>query len=544
MGKNKKITPPEQRLPFHLPAAPSYALLAVILIFFAVIRLRLVNLPLERDEGEYAYAGSLILHGLAPYQLCYTMKLPGTALSYALIEALFGRSPAAIHLGLLFANSAAIVLIYFLARRLFASPAALVASASFALLSIEPSILGFAAHAAQFVALAALAGILLLLRAQESARLWPFFLSGLVLGVAFLMKQPGIFFILFAILWTLYSGWRRNLPLRPRILEPLVLLLGSILPFAATCLILWRMGIFSRFWLWTFSYALQYGSETPFSIGLRLLWSSGSSVIGSAPLIWLLAAAGLVALYRDPQTRPHFPFLASLLLFSFVAVCPGLYFRGHYFVMMFPAISLLCAAAIKAGSNLLLEFESTRAWSALPVAVFLFCLVISVGQQSNFLFTSDSPALFRSLYAGNPFAEALPISDYIKAHSSPQDRIAVIGSEPEIYFYSDRLSATGYIYMYPLTEVQPFASSMQRDMISEIKACHPRFVVFVDSPPSWLTRDKSDRTIFQWSGRYTSQYRLAGIVDILGDHTEYHWSDAATYQPRSLFRVYLYDRGP
>jgi len=42
------------------------ALLAVIL-FTGAIRLRLLAVPLERDEGEYAYAGQLILQGVPPY---------------------------------------------------------------------------------------------------------------------------------------------------------------------------------------------------------------------------------------------------------------------------------------------------------------------------------------------------------------------------------------------------------------------------------------------------------------------------------------------
>ena len=33
------------------------------------IRIRLLGIPLERDEGEYAYAGQLILQGVPPYKL-------------------------------------------------------------------------------------------------------------------------------------------------------------------------------------------------------------------------------------------------------------------------------------------------------------------------------------------------------------------------------------------------------------------------------------------------------------------------------------------
>jgi len=45
-------------------------LLAVALLTVGFIRLRLLDLPLERDEGEYAYAGQLILQGTPPYQEC------------------------------------------------------------------------------------------------------------------------------------------------------------------------------------------------------------------------------------------------------------------------------------------------------------------------------------------------------------------------------------------------------------------------------------------------------------------------------------------
>jgi hypothetical protein len=41
---------------------------------------------LERDEGEYAYAGQLMLQGIPPYQLAYTMKLPGPFAAYAAKE--------------------------------------------------------------------------------------------------------------------------------------------------------------------------------------------------------------------------------------------------------------------------------------------------------------------------------------------------------------------------------------------------------------------------------------------------------------------------
>ena len=73
--------------------------LLLILALVAVVRIRLLSMPLERDEGEYAYAGQLMLEGEPPYRLIYNMKMPGTYAAYAWIMAVFGQSAAGIHLG-------------------------------------------------------------------------------------------------------------------------------------------------------------------------------------------------------------------------------------------------------------------------------------------------------------------------------------------------------------------------------------------------------------------------------------------------------------
>jgi len=38
------------------------------------------------------------------------------------------------------------------------------------------------------------------------------------------------------------------------------------------------------------------------------------------------------------------------------------------------------------------------------------------------------------IYSDNPFAESVKIADYLREHTSRDDTIAVLGSEPEIYF--------------------------------------------------------------------------------------------------------------
>jgi hypothetical protein len=91
-----------------------FILLALVLAAILFVHIRLLGVPMERDEGEYAYFARLLLKGIPPYAAAYTMKLPGVSFMYALFMVSFGQTTAAIHTGLL----APICLIYLLTNRL------------------------------------------------------------------------------------------------------------------------------------------------------------------------------------------------------------------------------------------------------------------------------------------------------------------------------------------------------------------------------------------------------------------------------------------
>jgi len=55
--------------------APLVTVVAVV-VLAAIVRLRPADIPLERDEGEYAYAAQLILQGVPPYALAGNLKFP------------------------------------------------------------------------------------------------------------------------------------------------------------------------------------------------------------------------------------------------------------------------------------------------------------------------------------------------------------------------------------------------------------------------------------------------------------------------------------
>jgi Dolichyl-phosphate-mannose-protein mannosyltransferase len=522
----------------------AYGLITLVLVLNSAIRFHLRNIPLERDEGEYAYAGQLMLQGIPPYKLAYNMKLPGTYAAYALILAVFGQTPAGVHLGVLIINAMTVFLVFLLGLRCAGAAAGVVAGASYALLSVSTSVLGFCGHATHFVVLIAMAGILLLLEALKKDRLWRFFSSGVLLGLAFMMKQPGLLFTVFGALFLVWTERRRGGGRRALTTKLGMFLIGAALPFVLTCLWLWRAGVFNTFWFWTISYASQYATNWGLSDGVHLFAKAFPAIVWPGIGIWIIAALGITVLVWDQDSRPQAPFVLGFLLFSFLAVCPGLIFREHYFILMLPAVSLLAGIAVSAGMKFLSVRSQDKTLCYAPAIIFVLALGGCIYSQKSLFFEDDPITTCRKIYGGNPFPEAIPVADYIRHHTSENASLAVLGSEPEIYFYSHRHSATGFIYTYGLMEEQKYALQMQQQMISEVEAARPEALVWVNVRDSWLPQDHSQSLILSWGQKYVhDHYELTGVADIHMTQTDYRWGDdAKNYQPRSNSVIFIFKR--
>lgn len=512
---------------------PAWVLLAVVILIVALIRWHRIDLPLERDEGEYAYAGKLILQGHPPYSAAYNMKLPGIYVAYAVVMAVFGLSTAGIHLGLLVANAVSIVLIQRIGRRLFrgsGETAGLAAAALFAVLSLHPAFEGLCANAEHFVLPAALGGFLALLRARESGALRGYLLAGVLTGAGFVVKQHGAAFVAAAGVIVALDTLREAPGVRLRLLLARggVLALGAALPFAAICAWMGAAGVFGSFWFWTFTYASEYAAIVPMDQGRQLLAIQVAAMGGGLLGVWALVLGGIGAVAALPMFRAARLPTFVLLAVSVAAVCPGLYFRNHYFQLLLPVASLLAGAAVSAlAARLRARLGDGAACAA--AAVVIAASIAAVAPKWPVFVTKSDAEVSRALFGPNPFPESVEIVRWIRANTKPADAIAVVGSEPQIYFHAGRPVATAHIYTYALMEPQPFAIEMQREMIRQIETVKPEIVVFVGVATSWLPRENSTQDILRWAEQYVAtDYEQVGLVDIHGDHTTYRWgADAA-----------------
>ena len=522
----------------------AWALLVVVLLIITAIRVRLLAIPLERDEGEFAYIGQLMLDGIPPYKLAYSMKFPGIYAVYALIMAVFGQTIVGVHLGLLLANLIAIILLFLLGKRLIDPLGGVVASASYGFSSLGRCVLGTSAHATHFVMPFLLGGILLMLKGVESGKARVFFWSGLLLGMGVLVKQHAGVFIPFAVLYLLWAQLRvRPIAWADTLRKEGLLLAGSAIPVALAFVLLYAFGVFKEFWYWSFVYAREYLSEVPlndiwFTFSFQLRHASGGFV-----LLWLIGAIGLVLLFLDRRFEGKRACLGGFALFAFLAACPGFFFRQHYFVPFFSAIALLAGVAVSSSRRMLSGQRYNL--SALPIVVLAAALLWGVLANGALWFRADPIEASRQLYGNNPFPEAIDIAEYLKAHTSRNEPIAVLGSEPEILFYAHRRSATGYIYTYGLMERQKYAHLMQEQMIGQIESARPKYVVFVATHTSWLGKAHSDTTILRWAKQYLGKYyKPVGILDFISPDCILFVrdDDAEGYMPASATYIIIFKR--
>lgn len=518
--------------------AGAVGFLALVLVATAAARWRLLPIVLERDEGEFAYMGQLLLEGVPPYKEAANLKWPGVYAAYAAGMALFGQTTEGVHLTLMVVNLASIVLMFLLAYQIAGPYAAGIASGAFAVLAVSPQFLGFSAHATHFVVLAALAGLYVLIRTLDRGGSAGLAHAGFWFGVAGLMKQPGLAFAGLAAVLVLESGLRRRPPRMGTLIGDLALFsVGVACPILLTFVALYLAGVWDSFWMWTVEYARHYGTSASTSdIVKQFLLSARAVLIDNNQTLIVLAAFGATSPWWSPRLRDRKVLVVGFVVFSFLAVAPGFIFRNHYFVLMIPALALLSGMAVSAFAHDFPWIRSPRNREDVGLIVGVVCLLWPAYRCSQAILDVTPEQLSRAYFQGNPFASAPLVGDYLRERTSPNERIAILGSEPEILFYARRRSATPFLYTYPLMELHPLASRMHDMMISDIESAAPKFIVLAQVPFSWNERPGSVQTIQRWSKTYLEDhYQLvAAVVIAPGEEQRLIVADDETSVKREL----------
>jgi hypothetical protein len=482
------------------PAAKwTFLSVIVVIALTAAIRVPLLDIPFERDEGEYAYIAWRLGHHELPYRDWVDQKPPGVFWVYRLALNLPLNPIRSVHgVGLLFAVASAGAL-FFLARRFMGRPWAAIAAALFAILLTDPLVQGTTANTELFMLLPLILSQLAFFSATtDSRQRIPFaLLSGVLTGIAVAFKQvAAVNGFLLIVLYPLFVPGEKRL--------------RNTLSFAgwsvAGAAVVWGL-IAIYFYLHqglaalvenVFTHNLEYINAMPWPARLLLCDRTLAVLARSQALVWLLAAAGFIALYRTGKIKLLF-FLAGWLGTSLVGISASGNFYPHYFQQMLPALALLATFGAEA-------LSAARFWQAVPtwgratvVAVMLAVLPAVVIYP--YLFAYSPAEAIRKMYPGNYFAEMPELARRIARATAPNDRLFVFGSEAELLFYAQRASATRYIFLFPL--YGPYRDIREKQMAAaeEISRNRPAAAAAY-LPNDLFSMPGSEQFFTQWSRSY------------------------------------------
>ena len=511
----------------------SYAALAAVLLFTVLVRINLLEVPLERDEGTYAYFAQLLLDGATPYLSFYEIKPPGLYYAYALLLALFGDTLRGLHTAFLFVNLGSTLLLFLIGRKLLSPLGGAIVAAAFAILSLGPEVLGFTAQSEHLVVLFVAASLYAMLLARESRRTSLFVASGTLVALACMVKQAALPLLVFHVGLIasdhLLSG-RRDRTGSIRAVAALLAPAGLL--YVGTALVMGFAGAFREYWFWTHAFPLGYATE----IGLATGWErflGMSRAIGHDYLaLWSLAGIGLLAAPFAGLGRNRTVLVWLLFLCSLASICQGLRFYGHYALQLLPSAAILVGVSFELVRRLLaVRLRFGPGYAALgATAYFALAVSITVVKERDYYFRPDFEEIIHGVYGNNPFVEAKVFGEFIRANTEPGDEVAVIGSEPEIYFYSGRRCPSRHAYFDYIVAESPRQADWQREFIRDVEAARPKYLVYFHNSFSLGPHVEEVGAVFDWFVGFSKRhYRVVARADYegAGHRIQYLWGPEA-----------------
>ena len=418
-----------------------------------------LTLPLERDEGAYAYIAGAWLRGELPYRDLFDHKPPLLYILY--MPAIVGARVTALSIRL-WGSIIFLVqlpLLYLLARRVWDQPTAGLAVVLYAIAGSAFSLQGLILNSEQALVLPALLALLCLFRGIAGDRDRWSFLYGLCVGLIAMIKPTAVPLL---VPLALVIGARG---MGGRLRQLGFAIAGAVMPWLPIVAV-WGISnalddLYAALVLYNRLYAAESVKE----------WSVGGIVNIVAPLgpLLLCAIGGASrAGWAGVRSRQRMALvLWTLALFG--AALLGLRSYVHYYYPVIPGLALLAAPVVTRLARQAWEAEGGRRRAVALVGPALLLAVVTVpfaGDNARLL--SLTPAeQAEALYGRDGkyfFASAAAVADYVRRRTPPDEEIYVWGAEPEIYVLAGRTTSAHYIYDYPLQLIPGARAQLQGEL--------------------------------------------------------------------------------
>jgi len=415
-------------------------LLLLILALQLLLRFPFLAEPMEGDEGAYAYIAQGLLMGEVPYRDTFDHKPPGIYFIYAGIFRLFGESLTALRgFSALYSLATALAVFWF-ASLLLGVPGGLLSALFFAVFSNGPFLEGTSANSEVFMALPLILSFACFMLAQRKGCLSLLLWSGLLAGTAAMIKQVAVlnFVVLLAFLPVYFAG-------KDRLKGACLLGGGFLAPVLFFVLYFWSRGalghLLDNAFLINFSYLRPFERVVSVEWGKLNLYRIGFLLIEESIILLLGSVAVILIAFKD--RRRDLLLLASWALSSALSVMVGRYLFGHYFVQLLPPLVVLGAFAVLKWQ----ESGLPKVINAGLIVLIITLATVAVLTFYPFYLVYSPEEISFARYRIDNLALAREVAQIVKARTGPSDRIMVWGTDPQVYFYSQRRYPGRYVFL-------------------------------------------------------------------------------------------------
>jgi len=421
-------------VPTHRGRQFRFAALGIILLTVAIRLPSLLHPKPIDSEAMYSVVANEIVECGRPYIDAVERKPPLLFWTYAAIFKVAGEfNWKALHVVALVWTLCAMAGLYLVGRELFDRKTGLIAAFFYGVFQPWLTWKNLSFDSEMLMNLPIIWAWAIAFR-RSSSRLRPeLFAAGVLLGAAFLLKQPAAIATVPLGIYLLLPSYRvsRSLTRMNSIIQAAMLTTGFFLALGLVTIVLWKQGILHDAFYWTIA-----DHDVP-----HVFWQKGIVITLTFLGVCLPLAIGAIMACRDKSEiwagrTPERTALFGLLMASAIGAAAGARFYPHYYVQLIPPLALLAAPyyarlwsrAIRP-PHWLLRPAVTYAWLGLTVIAFSIEHWTGLAQRR---LPSE---------AGR----------YLSTHSRPDDRIFVWGQTPEIYLDAYRRPASRYITTFPLT---------------------------------------------------------------------------------------------
>ena len=548
---NKNAPSNSQSWDSLVPGWTSWIWLGAFLFLVAYIRFQFLQFPFERDEGAYTMCGIRLLEGGIPYLNFYEQKPPGIFLSYAIMLGIFGKTLGGIHFGFIILNLAAITLFFLLLKKTMGPVQACIGSVTFGILSMNPIISGFSVQAEHILVLCAIAGIACLaLHYYSKPMNGMLFLAGWLLMWSLTVKQNGVFFLaaggmfmVFHWIWPLQKGTKS-----PWLKELLWFSAGAALPLILQVVYVVAMGGYEEMIFWVFTFPSKYISSITLEQGYTTFFGRWNMLKPNYAIFLYPSFVGYALIYFSSVPRALKFTLVFFGLMCFLSIVPGLRFYGHYWLQIMPGAAIGFALLVDEIIQLSARIKAENFAKPILVVVFLFICFNHFSVAGPVYFKPNYDKILKMVYGSNPFPEAKKLSDFVARRAAKGDKVAVLGSEPEIYFYLQEPMKTNHYYLTYLVDPRiEQAKTWSKEFLDEMDKNKPKFLFFVNHPFSWMLQKDYNPEVFDYyQDSVQKYYHPIAVADQLNDlQTKYMWdADVNTYKIQGKSFIYVWERNP